>query len=61
MHKIYTFQNEPVEISTLQCQDGDMILSIGNFPTKFTVYFDRAGAEAFAQQIMDTMKSEATI
>lgn len=51
MQNEYTFTNKTFEINTIACDDGDLIFSIGKYPTTFTFYLHMQDAERLVEQI----------
>jgi len=52
MHRDYEFQGKRFEVHTTPCDDGDVVLTIGNFPVSFTVYLSNTEAGRLADQIL---------
>lgn len=51
MNKDYVFEGSRYRISVIGCEDGDIILSIQNFPLSFTAYLHMEDAERLCQEI----------
>lgn len=51
MNNDYIFEGSRYHISVIDCADGDIILSIQNFPLSFTAYLHMQDAERLAEEI----------
>ena len=52
---LYKYNEATFDISTIPCEDGDVIISVHNFPLTTTVYLTNEDAQKLALQLADAV------
>lgn len=55
MQQEYKYNGKSFDVSVIACSDGDLIVTIGKFPTDFRFYIHQQDAERLVDQISEAI------